>query len=514
MTSSNSFNSPKKKLVADIYFTGNKPFQEENTSEEEIGPVIRKESLEQEIEVKIHQGVPSLSAEEVANLSIWQKKVKHKQEINRSILPEENKEILRGAPEANISKQQGVQPLEGLSRSKKVSFKALSSNKRILYIALAVVAITIFYSLSHFVFARAEIAITTTKNNLILENKVLIDTNITTPDVEKGVLPGSFFVFKESAEKQFPSSGKATEAQKAKGEVTLINSYSTAPQMLVATTRLQTPDGKIFRLDSQTIIPGAGLENGKLVPSKIKVKVTADQAGSEYNIGPCQLPNCKFTIVGFKGTPKYEGFYGISEAAMSGGSSDVVRMVTAEDISRATTEISQILSDKLNQTVEQKFKNLSGSPVIVKGAKATPVIKNLESDARVGDFREYFNVKATGEMGVIAFSEEQLIDYIQRKLMSQKKEDFEFYQKPVIEIINTQPDFVKKTLALSFKATQVVRYKISSAEIINKARGISQKKLEQIFIDMPGISKVHIKLMPYWLNTIPTDPSKINIIID
>jgi len=514
MVSLNSFKSPKKKLVADIYFSGNKFSQEENIPEEAVS-VVRQELMEQELEVQIHQGVPSLSSKEVANLSIWQKKVRPRQEANQRQQFEANKVVEESTVDSEkILGHQDEIEVKRVTKFRKPPFKLVKLNKLSVGVILVVIGAVAFYSLSHFVFAKAEIVITTTKTNLVLEDKVLIDTNINTPNLNTGVLPGSFFVFKESAEKQFPSTGKATEAQKAKGEVILINNYSTTPQMLVATTRLETPDGKIFRLDSQTIIPGAGLENGKLVSSKITVKVTADQPGSEYNINPCQLPNCKFTIVGFKGTPKYEGFYGISEKPMSGGSSEVVRMVTAEDISQATTEISQILSDKLNKTAEEKFKNLTGAPLIVKGAKATPVIKNLDSDAKVGDFREYFTVKASGEMSVIAFNEEQLIEYVQHKLINQKKENFEFYQKPVIEIINSQPDFVKKTLTLSFKATQEVRYKVSSAEILAKARGVNQKKLEQIFIDTPGISKVHIKLIPYWLNTIPTDVSKINVIID
>lgn len=118
-----------------------------------------------------------------------------------------------------------------------------------------------------------------------------------------------------------------------------------SPQILVATTRFETSDGKIVCLDSRVVVPGATTKDGQLQPSSIDVNVTADQPGPDYNIPACTDP-CKFTIPGFKGTDKFEGFYGISKNPMTGGNLGSVPMVTADDLKMLKMQFVLKLSTK------------------------------------------------------------------------------------------------------------------------------------------------------------------------
>ena len=72
--------------------------------------------------------------------------------------------------------------------------------------------------------------------------------------------------------------------------------------LLKHTYKSQTPI--IFRIPKTVTIPGAKLESGELIPGKLEMEVTADNAGEKYNIEPSD-----FTIPGFKGSPKFEKFY-------------------------------------------------------------------------------------------------------------------------------------------------------------------------------------------------------------
>jgi hypothetical protein len=104
--------------------------------------------------------------------------------------------------------------------------------------------------------------------------------------------------------------------QKAKGKVTIYNEYGKEPQQLVATTRISTSDGKIFRIIKGVTVPGTKEESGQLKPGSVEVDVIADQAGESYNINPSE-----FKIPGFKDSPKYDKFYAKSTVSMSGGGS-------------------------------------------------------------------------------------------------------------------------------------------------------------------------------------------------
>ena len=106
---------------------------------------------------------------------------------------------------------------------------------------------------------------------------------------------------------------------KAFGTITVFNGYSSEPQLLIASTRFLSSNERIFRTTKNIDIPGAQLNDDEIIPSSISVEIVADYLGAEYNIGPSD-----FTIPGFKGSPKYQGFYGKSSTAMSGGSSDTI----------------------------------------------------------------------------------------------------------------------------------------------------------------------------------------------
>ncbi len=298
-------------------------------------------------------------------------------------------------------------------KKEKIFFLNFLKKKQILIIVGFLVLGALFYYLSFFVFAKAEVLITTNKTESKLSSKIVLDANANSINYEKGIIPASMFTFKQNANATFKATGKGKDEKKATGVVTLINNYSTSPQVLVATTRLETPDGKIFRLDSRTIIPGAKMQDGKLIPSSVEAKVTADQPGEEYNIDPCDLPNCKFSIVGFKGTPKYEGFYAISKQPMTGGKSGMISMITAEDMTNAEAEILKEIIALVNQAIETKLKELKDLSYIPEG-KSGIKLTNLKADAEIGDFRETFNISAEGEVRLIAFKQSDLINYIQK----------------------------------------------------------------------------------------------------
>ena len=106
---------------------------------------------------------------------------------------------------------------------------------------------------------------------------------------------------------------------RAHGIITVYNQYSPEPQLIIASTRFESPDGKMFRTQEKIMVPGAQSNDVRTIPGTIDVEVMTDYHGAEYNIGPSN-----FAIPGFEGTDKYKLFYGLSNAAMTGGSNIAV----------------------------------------------------------------------------------------------------------------------------------------------------------------------------------------------
>ncbi|NMB92510.1 MAG: hypothetical protein GYA31_02720 [Parcubacteria group bacterium] len=224
-------------------------------------------------------------------------------------LPEEKTRMVEEEPEAiSTTEEQLLEELTSYESplSKELPLRTkIPLKTKILGIIIPLLTIGLFYYLGFIALAKVDINLTAKKLNLSLDSlPVVIDKNITESNYSQRVIPGNLFVFTESDEQEFKSTGQGKDESKAKGVITIINNYSTSPQILVATTRFETSDGKIFRLDSRIVIPGATTKDGVLQPASIDVNVTADQPGPDYNIPACTEP-CKFTIPGFKGTDKF-----------------------------------------------------------------------------------------------------------------------------------------------------------------------------------------------------------------
>ena len=387
----------------------------------------------------------------------------------------------------------------------------LSLKTKLLSIIIPIICIGLFYYLGFAVLTKAEIDITAKKLNLSLDNfEVLIDKNVSESNYSQKVIPGNLFVFPESYEQEFQSTGQGKDEVRAKGVITIINNYSSSPQILVATTRFETSDGKIFRLDSRVVIPGASSKDGKLQPSSIDVNVTADKPGPDYNISAC-TDSCKFTIPGFKGTDKFEGFYGISSKPMTGGSLGSVPMVTADDLKNSENTILEVINQKISEDVQTK---IPSTLAIIDGAKSGVKIEKLTSDVSIGDFRQTFKVTAAGEVSVIAFRNEDLINLVQNQFNAQKPDKYDYCQNPTIEYLRVNPDFKTGSLKLTLSVKQIICFHLNTDEIKSSIAGKNQQELTVVLNSLDGVEQVKAKLFPFWLKSVPKNLNKINIKID
>ncbi|MFA5392239.1 MAG: hypothetical protein WC306_00890 [Candidatus Paceibacterota bacterium] len=476
----------KKKKVVDIYpphtLEKKPPIDEKKSKEKESVQYLEKE---EDIMIRIES--TSLSQE-------------------NSRLIEEEPEIINLEEEKIIEKPEVY---EESFQSEKTGIK--TKRNKFLSIVLPLVFISFLYYLGFVVLIKAEVLITSKKLILSLDNdQVLIDKNIAGANYSQKVIPGNLFIFPENNETEFKSTGQGKDEQKAKGIITIINKFSSTPQILVANTRFEAPDGKIFRLDSRIVIPGTTMKDGKLEPSSIDVNVTADKSGPEYNIPACNN-NCKFTIPGFKGTIKFDGFYGISNKEMAGGSLSSVPMVTAEDLKNAEDSILKVINNKISEDLKNQIPN---NLKILDGAKSGIKIVKISSDASAGDFRQSFTVTATGEVRAIAFREQDLIELIRSQFDAQKPEKYDYCGNPTIEYKDIKPDFEKGTLKLIISIKQTICYHLSQDEIKKDIAGKNKKELEIILKSMDGIEEVKVNLFPLWLKKVPMNLNKIKVSID
>jgi hypothetical protein len=149
---------------------------------------------------------------------------------------------------------------------------------------------------------KAEIVLTPKTEPIILNLEMTIDKNIQSSDTQTNKIPGQIISVQKEKEKEFDATGKKKIYEKARGIITVYNEWGSSSQILVASTRFLSKDGKLFRTVKTISVPGFKRIEGKDIPGTIDVEVVAAEAGEEYNIKPTA-----FTIPGFEGSSKYAG---------------------------------------------------------------------------------------------------------------------------------------------------------------------------------------------------------------
>jgi hypothetical protein len=302
--------------------------------------------------------------------------------------------------------------------------------------------------------------------------------------------------------KSFLATGEKQLNEKARGVITVYNEYSSSPQTLVATTRFESPEGKIFRITKNIVVPGAKVEEGKIVPSSIDVEVVADQPGAEYNIGPTN-----FTIPGFKGTAKYAGFYGKSQAPMSGGSTEKIKIVSADDIKKAEDSLAKELKDEVKQTLQEQIPT---DLKLIEGGLKEEITKI--STVEEGTQADRFTIEMKATVRALLFSEEDLRNLVDLNLASQISENKRplsqtqqiHWDEPVI-------DWSKEEITLSLHIQEDIAWQIDVQTLKKDLAGLKEIEVRKYLANRMEIERAKVTFWPFWVKRIPSQEKRIKI---
>lgn len=359
--------------------------------------------------------------------------------------------------------------------------------------------------LFYFILPSAKVIINPKKETIRFETEVVADKNVDSIIVADSVIPGQVFQLEMEDSKKFPTTGEKELEEKARGKIIVYNQYSSSPQALVKTTRFLSEGGKLFRLMETTVIPGATIEEGKIIPSSKEVEVEADEAGENYNIGPS-----KFTIPGFEGSPKYEAFYGESEEPMAGGAKGKMRVATKDDVDGAKELISLELK---NKAAEQFSKKIPSELKILKNSQTLEIIESnssLEPDQPGKEFTVSVKVRAWG----LAFKEQDIIYLIEKNIVDKISDNKILLPSTIkIDYKDTKIDLAQGKTTFSCQIEANVAWKINEDEIQNNLVGKNEVDVRKYLSSLTEIETARVVFWPFWVKKIPNNKGKIKIII-
>lgn len=349
-------------------------------------------------------------------------------------------------------------------------------------------------------FGRAVIAINLEKKPWAYKNNFLADKSLVKISVGNNSLPAELFTLQKNMVQLFPASGSKNVSQKATGRITVYNAYSSQPQTLVATTRFVTPDGKIFRLIDQLLIPGATVKDGKIIPSSVEADVTADKAGSDYNVGPVS----HLSIPGFKGTPKYDGFYGALLSGTKGGFAGMKAVPTTQDTATAKVKATEVLTNALKNNFSASAPD--GFKILASDVKVTKLTVNETTDDK-GNFSVFGEAifRATG------FREEDLISLLLSLASAGKKLVFDDLK---IDYSQIKPDFERGKLNFYVTAQGDLKAFFDEDGFKNSILGKDADTVRMSVLGLEGLANARVSLWPFWINNVPSSGSRVTVSVN
>lgn len=336
---------------------------------------------------------------------------------------------------------------------------------------------------------------------------------------EEDAKEGKFYLEQKKIEEtqkiEFDATGKKNLGERAHGELTISDTLYNGEQKQVTAGDIFTYDGLSYTADNTltmryskddvsvcTNVSEADkkkIETGEMTLNRCtilaKVKVTAIQAGANYNI-----------------SSKASGWSTISgvnvslDGSISGGTDDIKNVVQQSDIIAAENQIKASKEEedkaKLYETIGDDYYIIDSSfEVVTSGTTATPA-----ADEEVKEGVKP-SIETTTTSTVYVIDKVKLEEFINNK--ADLNDDQKIYDIKDIYVDNIAHVAVGATTKL--KAQYYVGPKITESEVVDKIKGKGMGDAQREIRDIYGVSDVTITPSYSWVVVIPNDSNKVTV---
>lgn len=388
-------------------------------------------------------------------------------------------------------------PFISMPGSPRTSFSFLPSARVWLIAALALFVLGI---LSLFMFRDTTVSVVPRTHTIIFDNTAPF-TAYPTATAASGTLPYTVQTLTFEDTEVVPAQGTKFVETKASGSITIYNDYSEAPVKLLATTRFETPEGLVFRVPVQAVVPG---KKGS-TPGSVQVTIVADAAGPAYNVGPV----AKFTLPGLKGGPMFAGVYARSDAAFSGGFSGE-QPQTAPGVLEGA--IAQVRS-RLDQKARDAILAITPGTALVDLARASytdmPNVAEGAGNVRVGQRIEV--QVPVFETGVLAGTLAQSVS-ADAQMSDVRLVPADGFAASAADVASTTLGTDPISFTLAGKAQLV--WEVDATALAQALAGHDEDAFQTIIGGFPFVQEAKARVEPFWKSSFPKDPAAIIIHVE
>lgn len=294
----------------------------------------------------------------------------------------------------------------------------------------------------------------------------------------------------------YAPSGQGTKQVEAKAAGTVvIHNTSSKAQPLVATTRLLTADGVLFRIDDDVSVPAGG---------SVETTAHADVAGATGDIPPS-----RFTIPGLSESLQAL-IYADSSLPFVGGVS-VVSVVSQQDIDQSALTLRNELEEQAKAALRaQANETFSGEAYSFEILEQT---SDVQAGAEAGAITLSMSVKATA----VYFDKDALQGIAARKLYAELQ--------PGQEFAALDGDAVQVSVDKADSATGLANVHVyldgeATVSAASKSlepgqfAGLSAADVKSLLLKEGTATDVSVTFTPFWIARVPQLKDHVNVEIE
>jgi hypothetical protein len=374
-------------------------------------------------------------------------------------------------------------------------------NKFRVLLALGVLGVLLLIGLIYFLVAvlpKAKIEISTNAQDVNSSLNVSLDTTASKVDVAKAIVPATAVQQQKTYTKQVDATGKENLGDTSKGSITM-TACSAAPVSNVPTGTGVSAAGKTYITQEKAKFSNTGsydFGNGCWKQQTNSVAITAQSAGADYNMAD----GTKFTVNGRSDIT--------ATGSTSGGTDDIRQVVSQSDIDNAQGQINtndSAIKEALYQQLTQD--GLFGIRATFKASKPT-----VSSSSQVGDEASTVTVTSAITYTMYGTKRDNLVQLVTDDVNNQVDTSKQGIIDDGIDKASfSYQDGTDTVARVEIAATATVGPKIDIDTIRQQVAGKKSGDAKDIINQIPGVTNVDIKLSPFWLTSIPSNPSKITV---
>jgi hypothetical protein len=364
------------------------------------------------------------------------------------------------------------------------------------------VALIVLLLLAFVVLPKATVTLKTDTSNLDTNLTIVADPNAQALDLEKSVVPAVSKEFRKTDTEKVPATGQKDLGTKAAGNVTLSVACASGTPTIPAGTVLSA-DNLAFVTNAEVTIASFPDNSGGGCQFHKGVDVTAQSAGAQYNIAAGKT----FSVSG------YSSVSGSNSAAMTGGTSNIVKVVTQEDVDKAKDAITKRVGTEAPDDLTEDIRKEGYYPIEETINAAEPTVSAAPV---VGTEAAEVTVTSTTVFTMLGAKEDDLKKLIEAD--AKKKID---PSKQIIRdngldeatiIVEKKGDAGRMTLSL--KTIVIAGPDLNEDEIKKEIVGKERGQVQEILKKRPGINDVEVAYSPFWVQSTPKSTKKIKIIVE